>query len=136
MKPKSLAVSELNALIARMPFNQLIGTRVVRVYRDGLTMELTVRPELENGMGTLHGGVLASLVDAAAGVAIIGHLGGQRKTTTVELKVNYLRPATEDKVRVRARFLKFGKTLVVTACDVTDTHGHLIATSLVTYMLL
>lgn len=99
-------------------------------------MELKVREELKNGFGSLHGGATATLIDAAVGVAILGQLGGKRPVTTVELKVNYLRPAPEGTVRARARFIKFGKTLVVSSCDVKDMHGHLIATSLVTYMLL
>lgn len=119
-----------------MPFNALLRLRVVRVYQDGLTMELDVTPQIMNMLGTLHGGATATLIDAAAGVAVIGHYGGQRATTTVEMKVNYLRPVTGGKVRARARFLKLGKTLAVINCDVKDEHGHLIATGLLTYMLL
>lgn len=123
-------------MIVKMPFNDLLGMRVARVYRDGLTMEMDATPRLQNILGTLHGGATAALIDAAVGVAIIGHHGGERMTTTVEMKVNYLRPVTSGKVRARARFVKLGKTLVVTSCEVKDTHGHLIATALVTYMLL
>lgn len=123
-------------MLGRMPFNALLRLRVARVYQDGLTMELDVTPEVKNMLGTLHGGATATLIDAATGVAIIGHFGGQRETTTVEMKVNFLRPATGGKVRARARFIRVGKTLVVCGCDVKDQHGHLIATSLVTYMLL
>ncbi len=123
-------------MIGRMPFNDLLGLRVLRVYRDGLTMEMEVTPRVHNILGTLHGGATATLIDAAVGVAIIGHFGGQRLTTTVDLKVNYLRPVTSGKVRARARFVKMGKTLVVSSCEVKDAHGHLIATALVTYMLL
>lgn len=136
MKPKPLTSKELNDIIKRMPFNSLLGLRVTRVYADGISMEMPVVEQLKNGFDTLHGGAIATLVDAVAGVGIFGHFGGQRKLTTVELKVNYLRPASEGKVRARTRFLKVGKTLVVSACDITDTHGHLIATGLITYMLL
>lgn len=119
-----------------MPFNTLLRLRVARVYKDGLTMELDVSPEVKNILGTLHGGATAALIDAATGVAIIGHFGGQREATTVEMKVNYLRPVSGGKVRARARFIRMGKTLVVCGCDVKDEHGHPVATALVTYMLL
>lgn len=122
-------------MIARMPFNDLLGLRVARVYPDGLTMEMDVQPQYKNILGTLHGGATATLIDAAVGVAVIGHYGG-RQATTVELKVSYLRPASSGKVRARAKFIKTGKTLVVSSCDVKDEHGHHIATALVTYMLL
>ena len=119
-----------------MPFNVALGLHVARVYRDGLTMELAVTEDLKNALGTLHGGVTATLMDAAVGVAVIGHFGGRRMATTVDMKVNYLRPVKEGTVRARSRFVKIGKTLAVCSCDVKDTHGHLIATGLVTYMLL
>src|SRR5450759_1721718 len=102
LKPKPLNLKELNALVSKMPFNHLLGMRVSRVYADGLTMELEVIDTLKNILGTLHGGATASLIDAAIGVAIIRQLGG-RPATTVELKLNYLRPAAERKVRARAK---------------------------------
>ncbi len=135
MKPQPLNVKELNELILKMPFNHHLGLRVTRVYKDGLTLECEVRPEMTNGLGTLHGGVTASLVDAAVGIAVIGARGGA-PATTVEMKLNYLRPATHGKVRARARLLKVGRTLAVGSVDVHDAHGHAIATALLTYMLL
>jgi uncharacterized protein (TIGR00369 family) len=63
-------------------------------------------------------------------------MGGIRPVTTVELKVNYLRPVAHGKVLCRARILKLGKTLAVLSADVHDSHGGQIATALVTYMLL
>jgi len=135
LKPKPLNAKELNALVTRMPFNQLLGLRVSRVYSDGLTMEMEVGDPLKNILGTLHGGATATLIDAAIGVAIIGQLGG-RPTTTVEMKLNYLRPVTHGKVRARSRIVKVGKTLVVANAEVHDSHGHLIAIGTATYLIL
>jgi uncharacterized protein (TIGR00369 family) len=119
-----------------MPFNHHLGLRVLRRHADGLTIGCAVRPDLTNGFGTLHGGVTATLVDATAGISVYGLLGGSRPLTTVEMKVNYLRPVTHGKVLCRARILKLGKTLAVVSADVHDDHGGQIATALVTYMLL
>ena len=136
LKPAPLTRRELHDLLARMPVNHVLGLRVARVWKDGLTMEIEVRDELKNALGTLHGGVTATLVDVATGMALVGHYGGQRRMTTVNLNVNYLRPVTDGLVRARARFIKLGRTLAVIGCEVKDTHGHLIATALVTYMML
>jgi len=92
LKPTSLTREELNRKMTETSFNATLGFKVVRVWKDGITMEVKVRPELTNIFGTLHGGVTATLVDAAAGVALFGHLGGQRQITTVEMKVNALNP--------------------------------------------
>ena len=118
-----------------MPFNRLLGFRVSRVYKDGLTLELELGEDHTNVLGTMHGGVTATLVDAAIGMAVIGHLGG-RPATTVELKVNYLRPHAAGAVRTRARLLKVGRTLAFGVAEVKDVHGHLIASGSATYMLL
>ncbi len=135
LKPTPLNRNELNALMPQMPFNHLLGLRVSRVYADGLTMEMEITDDRKNILGTLHGGATATLIDAAIGVAIIGQAGG-RPATTVELKLNYLRPATHGKVRARSRVVKIGKTLAVATAEVHDAHGHLIAMGSATYLLL
>jgi acyl-CoA thioesterase len=135
LKPKPLNRKELNELMPKMPFNHLLGMSVSRVHPDGITMELEITSRLTNILGTLHGGATASLIDAAIGVAIIGHLGG-RPATTVELKLNYLRPATHGKLRARSKIIKTGKTLAVATAEVHDLHGHLIAMGSATYLLL
>jgi len=133
LKPKPLNRKELNTLMPKMPFNHLLGMHVSRVYADGITLELAITPELTNSLGTLHGGVTATLIDAAIGMAIIGQLGG-RPATTVELKLNYLRPATHGKVRARSKIIKIGKTLAVGTAEVRDSHGALIALGSATYL--
>jgi len=110
--------------------------RVVEAADDGLTMETEVRPEWGNVIGSMHGGVTAALIDTAVGIAVFRALGFARPVTTVELKVNYLRPVHAGKVTIRARLLKTGKTLIVGAGDVFDQEGEHCATSLVTYMAL
>lgn len=121
---------------AQFPFNQFLGVRVVEAVEDGLTMETEVRPEWSNVFGSMHGGVTASLVDTAVGIAVFRGYGFARPVTTVELKVSYLRPIRAGKVIVKARILKQGKTLCVGVGDVFDKEGVHCATSLVTYMAL
>ena len=87
-------------------------------------------------MGVVHGGVTATLADAAVGIAILQRHGGERPATTVELKVNYLRPAGKGKLTARAHLLRAGSTLAVGRADITDDDSRLVATALVTYMYL
>jgi len=136
LKPAPLNRNQLNRMMTETSFNATLGFKVARVWKDGITMQAEVKPELTNIFGTLHGGVTSTLVDAAAGVALFGQLGGQRPVTTVELKVNYLNPAGSGAVRARSRIIKLGKTLAVIGVDVHDAHGRAVATGLVTYMLL
>ena len=82
-------------------------------------------------------GVIASLADEAAWHAIENKFGyGVRKSTTTELKVNYLRPIVGDLVIIRAYLVRAGQTLCVSRVDIFDEKKNLAAIGIVTYMLL
>ena len=118
------------------PFHQLIGIRLVRIHKDGVTIDCKLRPELLNASGVLHGGVTATLADAAVGMAITQRLGRAGAATTVEMKLNYLRPVSGRRITARARLLRMGSTLCVGRVDMFDDAKELVSTALVTYMLL
>ncbi|MGI8746584.1 MAG: PaaI family thioesterase [Bryobacteraceae bacterium] len=119
-----------------MAFEHDLGLRVVRKHKDGVTVELTLRPELLNSNGVLHGGITASVVDEAAWYAIRYHFDDQRPATTAELKINYLLPIAGKKLTARAYLLRAGKQLCVSRVDVLDEKRRLAAAAIVTYMLL
>jgi uncharacterized protein (TIGR00369 family) len=136
-KPLLETAEQINRRLnnAQFPFNQFLGLSAVEAREDGLVMETTVRPEWGNVFGSMHGGVTASLIDTAVGLAALRAFGFARAMTTVELKVNYLKPVVAGRLTVRARLLKTGKTLIVGVADLLDEAGDLCATSLVTYMV-
>ena len=76
------------------------------------------------------------MADAAVGIALTRHLGGTRLITTVELKINYLRPVGSGKEFARAHLLRVGSALCVGRADLFDEKGNLVGAALVTYMLL
>lgn len=134
--PKKLTLAEIRALTARMPFNQSLGLRVAKVHADGVTIEIPMRDDLRNLMGVLHGGVSATIADAAVGIAVARHFGGQRVATTVEMKINYFRPVESGRVVARSRLLRVGQHLVVGSVELTDKDGNSTGFATVTYMLL
>ncbi len=119
-----------------MPFNKSLGMRLVAAHKDGVTIEIKVRPDMMNGAGVLHGGVTATMADAAAGIAANRELGGTRAITTVEMKINYFRPVKTGVVRARSYLIRVGSTLVISRVDLTDSEKKLIGTALVTYIIL
>jgi len=119
-----------------MAFNDLLGMRLVATHKDGVTIEINVRPDMMNGAGVLHGGVTATMADAAAGIATNREMGGARNITTVEMKINYFRPVVKGRVRARSYLIRIGSTLVISRVDLTDSDKKLIGTELVTYILL
>ena len=134
--PKPLTLRQTRALISGMPFNAHLGLRVAAVHRDGVTLECALREEMRNAMGVLHGGVTATLADAAVGVALLRHFGGQRQATTVALKVNYFRPVASGRVRARAHLIRVGAAISVGRVDLWDSANRLAGAALVTYVLL
>ena len=131
-----MTTAELREFFQSIPFNKLVGIRLVRTHADGVTIECTLRPELMNGSAVLHGGVAATLADVAVGAAITHRLKRTRAATTVEMKLNYLRPVAGGKLRARAHLLRVGSTLCIGRVDLIDDTRQLAATALVTYMLL
>src|SRR5450432_3099707 len=70
-----MTFEKLKHFLTTIPFNALVGLRLVRLHKDGVTIECALRPELLNGSGVLHGGVTATLADVAVGMALARHLG-------------------------------------------------------------
>jgi uncharacterized protein (TIGR00369 family) len=120
-----------------MSFENNLNLRLLRKHKDGATLQFTLLPQYLNNQGVMHGGITASLADEAAWHAIENHFGyGKRKSTTTELKVNYLRPIAGKKVIARAYLVRAGATLCVSRVDIFDDQKKLSAIGIVTYMLL
>ena len=132
----SLTIPELKKTSELLPFNKLLGIRIVRRHSDGVTIELKIRGELLNSAGAIHGGVLASMADTATGIALHHHFGGRRPITTTDLKINYLRPIAQGKATARSHLVRVGKTLGVGRVELFDSERKLAAIAIVTYMIL
>lgn len=131
-----ISFEKLSEFLDRICFNHYLGIRLVRFHDEGVEIECPLRPELMNAAGVLHGGVTATMADVAVGMALTRHLAGKRAATTVELKVNYLRPVTGGRIVARSHLLKVGSSLCVARVDLMDADSQLVGAALVTYMLL
>ncbi len=137
MKPQPTDMAGTRALLKNIAFDDLLGIEVARLHADGVTLRCKVRKDLLNKAGALHGGVTATLADAAVGIAIHRHVAGKRPISTVEMKINYFRPVLEGGiVYARARLLRIGATLCVGQVDLTDNARQQVGTALVTYIFL
>jgi len=77
--------------------------------------------------GTLHGGIFCDITDAAMGIAYDARLEEGESFTTLEQKINFLKPVRSGKLRAEARFGEGGRTVGMVECDVTDAGGSLVA---------
>ncbi len=118
------------------PIAELIGFRLSAFEGGEATVELTTGPRHYNPMGTVHGGVYCDIADAAMGMALASTLDPDQSFTTVELKINFLRPAWEADLTAKARVTSRGKTVALIECDVTDARGRLMARASSTCLIL
>ncbi|MBN1196069.1 MAG: PaaI family thioesterase [Candidatus Aminicenantes bacterium] len=117
-------------------FHNHLGMTLVDARKGWSRMEMAVKPELINVFGQVHGGAIFSLVDTAMGAALAGLLDAGEGMTTVEAKINYIRPITEKTVIVEAEVLHRGRRTAVLEARVTDDCGLAAARALGTYLIL
>lgn len=118
------------------PIAQLLGLRVISVLPGESHLELDAGPQHSNPMGTLHGGVLCDLADLAMGAAYASTLDRGETFTTLELKINFLRPVRREKLFAVGKIVNRGRTISMVECDITDSQGRLVAKSTSTCMTL
>ncbi|HLY18587.1 MAG TPA: PaaI family thioesterase [Bryobacteraceae bacterium] len=130
-----MTFEKLQRFLQEIPFNNHVGIRLVRLYQDGVSLECRLRPELMNGSGVLHGGVIATVADVAVGMALSRHSGRPRAGATVELKINYLRPVAQGKITARSHLVKVGKLLCCGRVEIFDAEKRAVAAALITYII-
>jgi uncharacterized protein (TIGR00369 family) len=104
------------------PIGRLMNLTLAEVERGRVVFEATPAEYHYNPLGTVHGGFAATLLDSAMGCAVHSCLDGGDRYTTIELKVNYLKPVTLDTgpVRAVATIVHTGRTLAVAEARVVD----------------
>ena len=107
----------------------LLGLTFDEVEHGHVVMSLTTRPEFANPLGTLHGGICATLLDSAMGSAVHSTLETGVGYGTLELKVNYIRSVPVDGVKLTAtaHTIHVGRKTATAEGRVYDPEGRLIA---------
>jgi uncharacterized protein (TIGR00369 family) len=118
------------------PVAELLGIRLLSIEDGECVFEMEARPEHANPMGTLQGGVICALADAAMGLAYASLLDEGESFTTLELKTNYLRQVIGGTLVATGRVVHAGRTIGLTTCDVVDAEGRKIAHATSTCMTL
>ena len=110
-----------------VPIARLIGFEVTTVENGRATVVLSAGKQHANPMGTLHGGVLCDIADAAMGLAFASTLALDESFTTVELKINFFRPVWQAELKAEGVVLHRGRTVGYVECTITDEQDRLIA---------
>lgn len=118
------------------PIARLIGFEWVGAEKGEVRFEMEAGPQHASPLGTLHGGILCDLGDAAMGTATATTLNEGETFTTLELKINFLKPVWSGKLTAVGRVTRRGRTIVMNECDITDSGGSLVAKLSGTCMIL
>jgi uncharacterized protein (TIGR00369 family) len=127
---------EAVAMLAnRSPYFALISMEIKDLQWGTSLMEVKLEEKHLQPFGNVHGGVIASVVDAAAFWAVFPQVERGIGLTTVEIKVNYLAPIQKGKLMVMGRCIKMGKTIALGEALVRDEGEKLIAHGTATMMI-
>ncbi|MGH7386225.1 MAG: PaaI family thioesterase [Candidatus Rokuibacteriota bacterium] len=118
------------------PIADLIGFTLTEVESGRAVVTFEAGPRHANPMGTLHGGVLCDIADAAMGMAYAAGLDAGETFTTLELKINFLKPVRTGRLTATGRLVKGGRTVGLLECDVVDDKDRLVARASSTCMTL
>jgi len=134
----------------RIPFNHVLGLRIDALAPDGVAGHLAMRPDLIGHYAhqRLHGGVISATLDAMAGLAVMAAIGARHmdetpverlrrfgKLGTIDLRIDYLRPALGDRFVLRAEVLRLGSRVATTRMEFGDAAGKLLATGSSAYIV-
>jgi uncharacterized protein (TIGR00369 family) len=137
VKPNPEHIQHLAALVNTTSFPALLSMRMRRLEPGAAEFSIDVEEKHRQLMGVVHGGVLATLIDTAAFWAVYYAIEDERRwLTSVDLKLNYLAPATEGTLIATGRQIKAGATLCYAEATVSDAAGKLLAHGTSTLMIM
>jgi len=134
----------------RITFNQILGLEVVSAQAPEPHIRFAMRPELVGHYqyGRLHGGVIASALDAMGSLALMVAIGEKHadesteqvlhrfaKMGTIDLRIDYLLPGVGDSFTASAEVTRLGGRIGSTQMRLGNDHGTLFATAAATYVL-
>ncbi len=106
---------------------EALGARVAESELGRVVLELEVGTQHMQSNGVVQGGVMTQIADAAMGMSLATLQEDGQWNTTIELKINFLRPVVEGRLRAVGRVVEMKQTLLFSEADVLDDKGRLVA---------
>jgi uncharacterized protein (TIGR00369 family) len=134
----------------RIAFNQVLGLKIDKLHPEGVAGHIAMKPELVGHytFNRLHGGVISAALDAMAGLACMAAIGGRHmdetpaqrlhrfgRLGTIDLRVDYLRPAIGERFDLKAQVLRLGSRVASTRMEFHGADGELLATAAAAYIV-
>jgi uncharacterized protein (TIGR00369 family) len=104
-----------------------LGIKVRNIEEGKSLLEMDVDEHLHNLSGTMHGGVMVDIADAAMGIAVASTLKPDEDMTTIELKMSFMRPHVKGKIVAEGTIPKRGRRIAFTEAVLTNASNEVIA---------
>jgi uncharacterized protein (TIGR00369 family) len=104
-----------------------LGARITESEPGRVVLELEAGPEHRHGGGVVQGGVITQIADAAMGMSLATLQEDGLWNTTIELKINFIRPVVSGRLRAVGRVVEMRQTLLFSEADVLDEKDRLVA---------
>jgi uncharacterized protein (TIGR00369 family) len=116
-------------LLAAAPagWMETLGARITESEPGRVVLELEAGPRHRHGGGVVQGGVITQIADAAMGMSLATLQEDGLWNTTIELKINFIRPVISGRLRAVGRVVEMKQTLLFSEADVLDEQGRLVA---------
>jgi len=136
-KPNPEYIKRINAAVNFCPYFELLSMKLQDVGIGYSVLEIDLARKHLQPFGMVHGGVFASIIDAAAFWSVYFAIDDENAgLTTVDLKLNFLAPAVSGKLIARGRQIKMGHTLGYAEAEVTDEEGNILSHGTSTVIIL
>ncbi len=134
----------------RIVFNSVLGLKIVEMRPDQVIGRIAMRPELigHYSFNRLHGGVVSAGLDAMGGLAVMAAIGARHmdeapaqrlhrfgKLGTIDLRIDYLRPAIGEHFELRAEVLRLGSRVASTRMEFLGAEGKLLSSGAGAYII-
>jgi acyl-CoA thioesterase len=118
------------------PFWQLLDMDLMDVKKGYAKTKIPYSEKLFNANGVIHGGVIFSAADTAVGLALVGMVDRHDLLTTIEMKINYLKPFDGGEIFAEAKIIHKGSQTAIGDVDIRDSNGNLVAKAISTYAII
>lgn len=125
----------LEQRLGKIPIFRTLGFRLEAVSKGSATLIAPYDPSYDGIFQSFHGGLLMTLADTAACVAVLTSAGANAEITTTDMNIRFLAPCRSN-CTAEATVIKFGKTLCPVSVTLWDMNGTQVALAQVTYMRL
>jgi len=118
------------------PATKTLGIKIVELGEGRSLVEMMVDSHVHNMSGTMHGGIMADIADAAMGIAVSTTISPEEDFTTMEFKISFYRPHIKGLLKAEGIVAKRGKRVAFTEAVLTNEHKQIVAKANGTWLFL